>query len=456
MGNRIPRSKVLEKGLWALALPMLFEQLIVISLPMADTLFLSRISDNAAAAVGTVMPIVFLSSMTLNMLSIGGASVAGQFIGAGWYKRGNAALIILALITVALALIEFAPFIRCLGPVITTLMRLPPEIKAEADPYLQIIAFLMVAVGGRRVYSALINVYGHPKWNLASSIVMTLLNISLNALVVFVLDGGIRGIAIASVSSAFIALLFQLIAAHGWLRIRLPLRYALKRFSHLAMAILRISIPCSIEPLSFSINMVVLNIMVAQLGAVALAARTYTLNVFFLGMVFSISMGSANQTIIAQLIGKRELGRADREMKRSLRIALLGAGIVVSLLFSAHKPIMGVFTDNPQILDWAFSLFALAALIELPRATNIMVGGALRASGDAWYITIVSIAVTWLLAIPLAYVLTFKAGWGLTGIFTSALMDELIRSILNYLRWNEKKWHHYGAAASHRVKATSG
>ncbi len=448
-----PRSKVLEKGLWALALPMVFEQLILFSLPMADTLFLSQLSDNAAAAVGAITPVVFMCSVMLNMLSIGGASVAGQYIGAGWYKRGNAALIVLAVITVAVALLEMLG-LHFLGPAITTLMGLPPEIKADADSYLSVIAFLMLAIGGRRVYSTLINVYGHPKWNLISSVLMTLLNIGLNALVVFVLDGGIRGIAMASVASAGIAFLFQFAAAHGWLRIRLPIRYALKRFGSLARSIGRISFPSSIEPLSFNLNMIVLNMMVAHMGAVALAARTYTFNVFLMGIVLSISLGMATQTMIAQLIGKRDLDEADRQLKKSLKAGVLGASTVVLLIFAAHRPIMGVFTDNPEILAWAPVLFALAALTEAPRAVNVMVGGALRASGDAVYITLVSVAVTWLFAIPLAYFLTFKAGWGLAGIFTSALVDELTRSLLNYRRWNQKKWHRYGVMAKHRTRSS--
>jgi len=425
---------------------MVFEQFILFSLPMADTLFLSRISDNAAAAVGAITPVIFMCVMMLNMLSIGGASVAGQYIGAGWYKRGNATLIVLAILTGVVALLELLG-LHFLGPAITSLMGLPPEIKAEADQYLSIIAFLMLAVGGRRVYSSIINVYGHPKWNLASSILMTLLNIGFNAIVVFVLDGGIRGIALASVASAAIAFLFQLIAAHGWLKIRLPMRYALRRFSNLARSIGRISIPSSIEPLSFNLNMIVLNMMVARRGAVALAARTYTFNVFLMGIVLSISLGMANQTIIAQLIGKRDFDEADRRLKRSLKAGVLGASAVVFLIFLAHRPIMSIFTNNPEILGWAAMLFALAALTEAPRAVNVMVGGALRASGDAWYITLVSIAITWLFAIPLAYFLTFKAGWGLAGIFTSALADELTRSFINYARWNQKKWHRFGVMA---------
>jgi len=446
MSKHPPQSKVLEKGVWALALPMVFEQIIVFSLPMADTLFLSQLSDNAAAAVGAVTPVIFMCIMLLNMLSIGGASVAGQFIGAGRYKRGNAALIVLAVITAAAALLGMLA-LHLLGATITTLMGLPPEIKVEADPYLSIIAFLLLAIGGRRVYSTLINIYGHPKLNLMSSILMTLLNIGLNALVVFVFDGGIRGIAMASVASAFIAFLFQFAAAHGWLKIRLPIRYALKRFGSLARSIGRISVPSSIEPLSFNLNMIVLNMMVAQLGAVALAARTYTFNVFLMGIVLSISLGIATQTMIAQLIGKRDLDEADRQLRKSLKAGVLGASAIVLLIFMAHRPIMGIFTSNPEILAWAPILFALAALTEAPRAINVMVGGALRATGDAWYITIVSAAVTWLFAIPLAYFLTFKAGWGLAGIFTSALVDELTRSLLNYRRWNQKKWHRFGVMA---------
>jgi putative MATE family efflux protein len=455
MTKNAPKSKVLEKGLWVLALPMIFEQLIIFSLPMADTFFLSRLSDHSAAAVGAITPVVYLCNVMLIMLSVGGASVAGQLIGAGRYKHGNSALVVLACVTVIMAVVAMLG-IRFLGPAITSMMGLPPEIKAEADQYLSVICFLILAFGGRRVYSTIINVYGHPKWNLLSSLLMTGLNVGLNAMVVFVWHGGIRGIALASVFSAVAALLIQVVATHGRLNLKMPIAYALRRFKTIFKSIWRISFPCSIEPLSFNLNMIVLNMFVARLGAEALAARTYTFNIFILGMVLTIALGTANQSIIAQLIGKRDFDEADRQLKKSLRAASLGAAAVVFILFTAHRPLMGLFTNNPEVLQWALVLFALAALTEVPRAINIMVGGSLRATGDAWYITIISMVVTWFFAIPLAYILTFKAGWGLAGIFTSALTDELLRSILNLQRWNQKKWHRYGVVTVRKADVAAG
>ncbi|WP_221075010.1 hypothetical protein [Agarivorans aestuarii] len=61
------QSKTLQKGLFGMALPIFGEFMLNMSVPVFDALFLSQVSDQAAASVGAVMPwfsmaIVFFSA----------------------------------------------------------------------------------------------------------------------------------------------------------------------------------------------------------------------------------------------------------------------------------------------------------------------------------------------------------------------------------------------------------
>lgn len=434
-----PKSEVLEKGLYRLSIPLILEQLLVFSLPMADIFFMGKISDHAAAATGSLTPVIILCMMFTNMMIVGGSCVAGQYIGNNRYDRGNSALFILCMTALAISLLETVVifFGRSL---LVTALGLPAGVREAALMYLTIIPFMLPPLALQRVYLTIINTYGHPRWNFISSAFMCLLNIALNSWVVFGLKAGIQGVAITSVSSAVIVLGLRLFFVHGLLQLRFPVRYAMQRFKKVATQIWDLSLPCIIEPFSFHLSMVTLNALTARLGVVPLAAKTYTYNIFQLGVVVSISMGMANQAMIAQLIGKKDFEAAGKQFLQSLRAGVLGSGLVVGILLLFNRPMMELFTDNPAILKLSFFLFCMSAITEIPRAINIMTGGTLRACGDAWFTTRISILLSWCISIPTAYWLTYKAGWGIAGILTAGLLDETMRAVMNLLRWRTGQW----------------
>jgi Na+-driven multidrug efflux pump len=74
----------------------------------------------------------------------------------------------------------------------------------------------------------------------------------------------------------------------------------------------------------------------------------------------------------------------------------------------------------------------------------MVVGSSLRGSGDARFPSFVSVALTWGIAIPLAWIFTSRMGLGLVGVWMAMIIDEASRGLMNYLRWQTGIWKHKG------------
>ncbi|HMW47851.1 MAG TPA: MATE family efflux transporter, partial [Cellvibrionaceae bacterium] len=205
---------------------------------------------------------------------------------------------------------------------------------------------------------------------------------------------------------------------------------------------LRIALPSMLEPLSFDLNMMVLNGFAASLGTAALAAKVYTFNTFLIGLVITLALTLATEVLICQHVGAGNYTKAITQMRQSLKAALWGSGIVVLILLALNHPIMSLYTSDPWIVGASFWFFLLAAISEPPRAINVMVGGVLRATGDGLLISIVGPLFTWLVAVPAAYFMAFILGWGIFGILLSAVLDEGCRSYFYWRRWRTERWQH--------------
>lgn len=425
--------------------PLLVEQCLQFSVPLLDTFFLSRVSDSAASAAGAMTPVLFFCANIIGISVFSGASIASQRLGAGNNDKAVATIATYAGWMILLGAILTA-VIYVLAPTVNHAMGLPEQVQTDANLYMSITCWLMVVWTGKLIFQSILNIYGQPQWNMYANIVYFTANVLGNAIVVFGLFGfpkmGIEGVAWASVIGSSLGVVVS--GAAVFLRIKLDFSWQKLRneFANATKHISRIAGPSMIEPLSFDINMIVLNGFAASLGAIALAAKIYTFNTFMLGLITSFALTRATEVLVCQKVGAGKYDDAAAQMKQSVKAGLWGSGIVVFVLLLLHHPIMDLYTDNELLLGSAFWLFLLAALSEPPRTINIMVGGVLRATGDGFLISVIGPIFTWVIALPLAYVLTFTLEWGIYGIMSAAIVDEGCRAYMYWRRWLLNRWHH--------------
>lgn len=452
--KQVPQSRVLDKGLWGMSRPMFLDQAVTYTIPLIDMYFLSRISDSAAAAVGAIMPLVFVANAFLIVSAFAGASIASQRIGANDYVRGNATIAAYSIFVVILALIA-AFTLNHGGPWVASAMSLSAEIEQHARTYLSIIGWMVALWGCRVIYQTILNIYGEPQWNTYSNIILFGVNLIGNAIAVYGFMGipptGMVGVAVASIVAAGVSLLFVMLIVHFKLRIHIPLCEGWKNFSALIAPVLMIAVPSILEPMSFQAYMIALNWIAAEVGELALKVKVYAYNTFLFCLMISIAIGMATEAIIAQRVGRKEFELVDKQLKQSLKIALIGTSILALCWLLFNQPILKLFSSDPAVIAIGLWAFVLSFLAEPWRTVNIIIGSALRCTGDAAFTSISSIAVIWLFSVPLAYVLAVPIGLGLYGLLIAAVMDEFFRALIKGWRWRQGKWMYTGVVARETI-----
>lgn len=449
-----PKSRVLDKGLWGMSAPMFLDQAVTYTIPLVDMYFLSRVSDSAAAAVGAVTPLVFVANAFLQVSAFAGASIAGQRIGANDYERGNATIGAYTLLVLVLSVIAIVAVNKG-GPVVAGVMNLSGAVEAYAVEYLSVIGWMVGFWGCRLIYQTILNIYGAPKWNTYSNIILFTVNVLGNMLAVYGFKSippmGVTGVALASVSAAVCSLLFVMAAVHLRLRIHIPFNSSRTQFAVLITPVLLIAAPAILEPMSFQGYMMVLNWIAAGVSDFALKVKIYTYNTFLFCLMISIALSMATEAIIAQRVGRKEFDLAHLQLKQSLKMSLIGTTFLAAFWLVFNQPILKVFTNDPEIIAIGFWVFLLGFLAEPLRTTNIIIGSALRCTGDATFTSVSSIAIIWLFSVPLAYVLAVPFHLGIYGLLIAAVMDEGVRAVIKYFRWKARKWQNYGVVIKESV-----
>lgn len=448
--KQVPQSRVLDKGLWGMSRPMFIDQAVAYTIPLVDMYFLSRISDSAAAAVGAITPLVFVANAFLIVSAFAGASIASQRIGANDYARGNATIAAYALFVAALALIA-ALAVNHGGPWVASAMSLSADVEQHARTYLSIIGWMVALWGCRVIYQTILNIYGEPQWNTYSNIILFITNILGCSIAVYGFMGipptGVTGVAIASVIAAGASLTFIAVIVHFKLRIHIPLREGIKNFAVLITPVIMIAAPSILEPMSFQAYMIALNWIAAEVGDLALKVKVYAYNTFLFCLMISIALGMATEAIIAQRVGRQEFDLVDKQLKQTLKISLIGTTALALTWLLFNKPVLQLFSNDPEVIAIGVWAFFLSFLAEPWRTVNITIGSALRCTGDAAFTSISSIGVIWLFSVPFAYVLAIPCGFGLYGLLIAAVLDEFIRALIKGWRWKKGLWKYTGVAA---------
>jgi putative MATE family efflux protein len=265
-----------------------------------------------------------------------------------------------------------------------------------------------------------------------------------NALCLFGLLGfpvlGVTGVALSTVASQAIAC-----GLSAWMIRRrrdlvLPLREVRRLPRHVYTAILAIGIPTAGENISYNLSQITILTMISSMGTVSLA--TYGILMAVLRYVFmpGVSIGSAGQLRVGYLVGAGRHDDAKHRVYRYFALGLLISMVLVVTLQLVHRPVLGLFSQDPRVLELAASVLIVSLVLEPGRTLNIIVIPALKGAGDIRFPVYVGIASMWTIAVIGAWVLGVRLGLGLVGVWIAMAADEWFRGVVMLLRWRSGAW----------------
>ena len=310
-----------------------------------DTLMASRIGADAVSAVAALTQITLMITALGTGLAVGGSIKISEAYGQGDYdlvRRRVATVYTMAIgvsLLVAATLIPFAEgFLR--------LLNTPEDLIAAGAGYFRIEILTLVINFFNTVYLAIERSRGHAKKILVLNMVIILVKLSLSAVFVYVLEGGLILLAVSTLVGQSLMLCYALLSmSRDEGAFRLSFR-SLSWKKETVLPILNLSYPVSAEKMFFAGGKVIVNSMSGVYGGLTVGALGISNNIGGLTTSWHMGLTDGAAPLISQ---NRGAGKYKRTLQ--LYFGLLGLDVLigaVGILIVSHT------------LPWLATVFAQA------------------------------------------------------------------------------------------------
>ncbi|ARU59901.1 MATE family efflux transporter [Tumebacillus avium] len=445
--------------LFALTWPIFIELGLRMLMGNADTLMLSRYSDDAVAAVGVANQLVSVLLVMFGFVAMGTGIVVSQYLGAG-EKRKASEVAVVALGANLLFGLFLSLMMIVFGRTFLQWMGLPDELMSDALTFLRIVGGAAVLQAVMMAISATVRSHGFAKDAMYVTLGMNVLNVIGNYLFIFGPFGlpvlGVLGVSMSTAIAQVCGLIVMFVILVKRMDGALPFKLLLKFPRYALVNILKIGVPSAGEHLSYMSSQVMITFLITMIGIGALTTKVYTQNLMMFIYLFSMAIAQGTQILIGHLVGAREQETAYRTCLKSLKIGImvsLGMACVMSLF---RENMLGLFTDDADIVALGSTLILMTILLEPGRVFNLVVISSLRAAGDAKFPVYLGILSMWGVSVPLAYLLGIYLGYGLVGVWAAFIVDEWLRGLLMLWRWRTKRWQQMSLVQSVQAPVQEG
>lgn len=428
----------------AFSWPMFAGNLLQALYNTVDSFWVGRfIGPEALGAVSISFPIIFGLVALITGLTMATTTMVSQFSGArdGEQVRRTVSNSLILITVLGLISTIFGIAFRVQ---ILELMRTPPEILAPASLYLGTFLFGLIQMFLYNVLSSILRGLGDSRTPLKYLSYAVILNIILDPIFIIgwgpIPAMGIRGVALATV----IAQTLSAVLTMRYIMRHTDLVSPKLREWHLDWSLtgklFTIGIPAAFQSAIVSFSMIVVASIVNTFGPTVVAAFGAANRLDQFAFLPALSISLAVSALVGQNLGA---GKAERVKDIVRASVVLTVSITSTMtLIALIKPtiLIQIFTSELEVLEEGATYLRIVGLNYIPLALMFIITGVLRGAGDTFASMIISFVTLWLIRLPLAWFLSYKLGWGVSGAWWSIMISTSAGMILNYLYYLNGKW----------------
>ena len=431
----------LRRRVFGLAWPVIGQNVLETLLGIVDTLLVAGLGTAAIAGVGSALQIMFFVLSALSALSIGGAILVAQAVGARDLSHAcrlaRQSLEWSVLLSVPLALVGVF-----LADPIIGIFGMEPDVSRIGADYLRVtmgtvVVLVLLLIGGGVLRGA-----GDSRTPMTVTAIANVLNIVLAYGLIY----GHFGLpALGAVGSAWATFIARVVALVLLLRalwagrggVSIAGRGGWRPDWSVARRVLGLGIPAALEQVLTTTAFLFLTILVARLGTDALAAQRISMTALSFSFLPGIGFGIAATALVGQSIGARRPREGQAMTGIATNWAVLWMSTIGALLFVFAAPIMRLFTAEPDVIETGAAGLRVVALTQPFWAVGMVQSGALRGTGDTRFPLIVGAAGIWT-AVLLAWLALTAFGGGLPIVWAAFLLTSPITSFLSWRRFRSR------------------
>ena len=406
--NEFLGTEPVGKLLLKLAVPTVIAQLVNTLYNIVDRIYIGHMPQTGSLALtglGVCTPIILIVSAFAALVASGGAPRASISMGKGDMQTAEKMLggcfslqiCISAVLTTAL-LIWNRDLLLAFGASEQTI--------GFASDYMQIYALGTVFVQLTLGMNAFITAQGFAKQGMLTVLIGAVCNIVLDPILIFVLDMGVRGAALATVFSQGISCAWVLLFLFGRKSI---LKLRAKNFLQSP----RLILPCValgtatfIMQASESVISVCFNSSLARYGGdIAVGAMTILSSVMQFALLPLQGISQGAQPILSYNFGAKNVERVKKTYRVLLVVCLSYSVLIWAFVMGFPRVFAGIFTPDETLLAFTSRALRIYCAVLLLFGVQLACQMTFVSIGNAVCSIIVAVTRKFILLIPLIYLM---------------------------------------------------
>ena len=417
---------------WQLSLPAILTQITTIAMQYIDSAMVGALGADASAAIGLVASSTWLFGGVTTAVSAGFSVQVAHRIGAGEdteartvVRHGLAAALTLAALLALLGLGICRQLPCWLGG--------GAEICADASAYFLTFSLMLPFSQLNSLTAGFLQCAGDMVTPSVLNAVMCGLDVVCNALLIphFGVLGAGMGTALAC-ALVSLAMAWCCCVRNAQLRLRRGEAHAFR--PEILKKAFRIGAPVAVQEIAMNGAMVASTMILAPLGAAAIAANSFAVTAESLCYMPGYGVGSAATTLVGRSVGAGDAVQARRygNICTALGGALMGCTGLLMMIFCPF--VFRLLTPVAEVRTLAAQALRIGLLAEPLFGVSIAAAGALRGAGDTLVPSLLNLGSIWIVRLGLALLLVGKLG--LRGMWIAMAIELCVRGAL--MLWRQK------------------
>ncbi len=438
-------KNVFYPKLIALVFPIAIQNLMTALVSASDALMLGFLDQTALSAVSLATQVQFVLNLFFSALTIGTTVLAAQYWGRQDRESVEEVLCIALKLSFLISMVFFMAaffFPRVLMQIFTNEM---PLIEAGI-PYLRIVSWSYLFMGFSQIYLCIMKNSGRTAKSTVYGSSALVLNILLNAILIFGLLGfpqmGIAGAALATTISRAVELFLTIFenVKKGVVRVRL--KYFCSNFVRLKRDYYRYTMPVLANELVWGCGFTMFSVIMGHLGSDAVAANSVANIVKNIIACVCLGIGTGSGILVGNELGSGNLETAKKYGRLLCKISLI-TGAVSGLFILLSSPLVLMFTTNLTEQAHAYlqiMLYICSYYIIGKSLNSTVIAGIFCAGGDTRFGLICDAVTMWIIIIPLGAFAAFILHLPVLAVYFLLNLDEWIKLPAVYRHYKQYKW----------------
>jgi len=424
----------------AIVLPIIVQNTVTNVVSLLDNVMVGRVGTLQMSAVAIVNQLLFI----FNLCIFGGLAGAGifatQFAGAKDDEGIRHCFRIKWAISIVMLFFAFIIFLvipdKLIGMYIaegSDPLDLANTMQYSMD-YLLVMLLGLLPFAVTQIYASSLREVGETRLPMIASIIAILVNLVFNYLLIFGKFGfpvlGVTGAAIATVLSRYIETIIIVLYTHinkASFRFIRGVYRSIHVPKRLAVDVVRRGMPLLVNEFFWSSGMAVLMQFVSVRGLDAVAAYNITSTVSNLFKVVFLSMGNAVAIMVGQALGA-DRPREAKQIVWKLMAASIATNLVMgTALFLLSPVIPHIYNTEEHVRHLSMQMLWVVAAVMPVYSVAHCCYFTLRSGGRTIITFIFDSGYTWLICVPVAYILAYMTQMPLVPMYFIVQALEIIK-----------------------------